>query len=337
MNPRRFALIAIVPALLALVAAGCGGTSDSGGSGGKVALVAYSTPQGGLRGAHPGVPEDRRRARASTFSQSYGASGDQSRAVEAGLPADVVAFSLAPDVDKLVKAGLVAPDWNKNKYERHGHELRRRVRRPQGQPEEHQDLGRPDQARRRGDHAEPVHLGRRALERDGRLRRPDRAGQDRAAGDGLPQGSCSRTWPCRTRAPARRCRRSSAARATCCSPTRTRRSPRSRRGQDARLRRPRPDDPDPEPDRGDDGRAAREGAGVRGLPAHAGGAEDLRRARAIARCCPARSTSRSSRSRRRCSRSTKLGGWTTVNDEFFDPDNGHHRGDREGLGVSTAK
>jgi sulfate transport system substrate-binding protein len=47
-----------------------------------------------------------------TFTQSYGASGDQSRAVAAGLKADIVAFSLDPDVDRLVKAGLVAPDWN---------------------------------------------------------------------------------------------------------------------------------------------------------------------------------------------------------------------------------
>ena len=42
---------------------------------------------------------------------------------------------------------------------------------PQGQPEEHQGLGRPDQARRPGHHAQPVHLGRRALEHHGRLRR----------------------------------------------------------------------------------------------------------------------------------------------------------------------
>ena len=46
-----------------------------------------------------------------TFNQSYAASGEQSRAVEGGLPADVVAFSLAPDVDRLVDADLVASDW----------------------------------------------------------------------------------------------------------------------------------------------------------------------------------------------------------------------------------
>src|SRR5207247_6517908 len=53
-----------------------------------------------------------------SFSQSYGGSGDQERAVEAGLSADVVALSLAPDVDKLVKAGKVDANWDKNKFKR---------------------------------------------------------------------------------------------------------------------------------------------------------------------------------------------------------------------------
>ena len=47
-----------------------------------------------------------------TFETSYGASGDQSRAVEAGKQADYVHFSLEGDVTRLVKAGLVAEDWN---------------------------------------------------------------------------------------------------------------------------------------------------------------------------------------------------------------------------------
>jgi sulfate/thiosulfate transport system substrate-binding protein len=51
------------------------------------------------------------------FKQSYGASGDQARAVEAGLKADVVALSLAPDVDKLVEAKKVAAEWNKAEYD----------------------------------------------------------------------------------------------------------------------------------------------------------------------------------------------------------------------------
>jgi len=46
------------------------------------------------------------------FTTSYGASGDQSRAVAGGLPADEVHLSLEPDVASLVSAGLVDPSWN---------------------------------------------------------------------------------------------------------------------------------------------------------------------------------------------------------------------------------
>lgn len=48
------------------------------------------------------------------FTTSYGASGDQSRAVAGGLDADVVHFSLEPDVQRLVDEGLVAEDWKDN-------------------------------------------------------------------------------------------------------------------------------------------------------------------------------------------------------------------------------
>src|SRR5204863_7401074 len=51
-----------------------------------------------------------------SFSQSYGASGDQARAVKAGLAADVVNFSLEPDVPLLVGAGLVPKAWKKGRY-----------------------------------------------------------------------------------------------------------------------------------------------------------------------------------------------------------------------------
>jgi sulfate/thiosulfate-binding protein len=113
--------LAAVAALVALVVAGCGGASDSkdssGGSSGasgstKLALVAYSTPQVVYDEVVPAF-EKTSAGKGTTFSQSYGASGEQSRAVESGLPADVVAFSLAPDVDRLVKADLVSSDWDK--------------------------------------------------------------------------------------------------------------------------------------------------------------------------------------------------------------------------------
>lgn len=46
------------------------------------------------------------------FRKSYGASGDQSRGVASGNKADIVHYSLESDITRLVKAGIVAEDWN---------------------------------------------------------------------------------------------------------------------------------------------------------------------------------------------------------------------------------
>jgi len=104
-----------VPAVLSLLAAvlslaACGSSSSSGK---HLTLVAYSTPQKvfeKLIPAFQATPE----GTGVSFSQSYGGSGAQSRAVASGLRADVVNFSLEPDVEKLVKAGLVPASWNQN-------------------------------------------------------------------------------------------------------------------------------------------------------------------------------------------------------------------------------
>jgi sulfate transport system substrate-binding protein len=104
---RRIALGTVA----ALAVAGCSGTSA--GSAGKVelSLVAYSTPQAAYAKIIRAF-QATTAGRNVTFKQSYGASGDQSRAVESGLRADIVAFSLEPDMTRLVKDGLVADDWN---------------------------------------------------------------------------------------------------------------------------------------------------------------------------------------------------------------------------------
>jgi ABC-type sulfate transport system substrate-binding protein len=114
------ALLVAAAALAALGLAACGGSSSSSssggdGSGGQVSLVAYSTPQEAYQQIIPNFQRTSA-GKGVTFRQSYGASGDQERSVEAGLPADVVALSLAPDVNKLVKAELVAPNWNADRY-----------------------------------------------------------------------------------------------------------------------------------------------------------------------------------------------------------------------------
>ncbi len=48
-----------------------------------------------------------------TFNQSYGGSGSQTRAVIDGLEADIVHLALTLDTDKIVKAGLIEPGWEK--------------------------------------------------------------------------------------------------------------------------------------------------------------------------------------------------------------------------------
>jgi sulfate/thiosulfate transport system substrate-binding protein len=106
----KFAALLVAGALLA---AGCGGSGGSGGD--KLTLVAYSTPREAYEALIPGFQKTDA-GKGVSFSQSYGASGDQARAVQSGLAADVVGLSLEPDMTKLVDAGLVAKDWNANQY-----------------------------------------------------------------------------------------------------------------------------------------------------------------------------------------------------------------------------
>jgi sulfate transport system substrate-binding protein len=114
---RRPLLVLLASALALAALAGCGGPaadatggSSSGGSGTKLSLVAYSTPQEAYKDLIPAFQKTAA-GKGVSFDQSYGASGDQSRSVAAGLPADIVALSLAPDVEKLVEPGIVDAGW----------------------------------------------------------------------------------------------------------------------------------------------------------------------------------------------------------------------------------
>jgi sulfate/thiosulfate-binding protein len=98
---------------LTLLGAAFGVVACSSSSSNGVTLVAYSTPQGAYAALIPAFTATSE-GKGIGFNQSYGPSGDQSRAVAAGLKADVVNFSLEPDVTRLVKAGLVSPSWNRN-------------------------------------------------------------------------------------------------------------------------------------------------------------------------------------------------------------------------------
>src|SRR4029450_3513380 len=105
---RRISFLFILA--LALPAVAAGAARDV-----KLSLVAYSTPREAYAKLIPAFQKTAA-GKDVSFNQSYGASGEQSRSVAAGLPADIVAFSLEPDITSLVQKGLVAKGWNKNKW-----------------------------------------------------------------------------------------------------------------------------------------------------------------------------------------------------------------------------
>ncbi|HTX01350.1 MAG TPA: sulfate ABC transporter substrate-binding protein [Acidimicrobiales bacterium] len=111
---------AAVAAVLAATGSSLLVTGTSGATGaspatsapsGTVNLVAYSTPEPAY--AHL-IADFNATAQGKnvTVTQSFGASGTQAKAVIAGQPADVVNFSTASDMEKLVTAKLVSPSWS---------------------------------------------------------------------------------------------------------------------------------------------------------------------------------------------------------------------------------
>ena len=105
-------------ALTATVLAACGGgASDVAGSNGPsnaratLTLVAYAVPEPGWSKVIPAFNATEQ-GKDIAITTSYGASGDQSRSVVDGKPADIVNFSVEPDITRLVKAGKVSENWN---------------------------------------------------------------------------------------------------------------------------------------------------------------------------------------------------------------------------------
>jgi sulfate/thiosulfate transport system substrate-binding protein len=117
-NTRKSWRYAAALTATATLLAGCGGgASDVAGGGEQPAaettltLVAYAVPEPGwskIIPAFAATPE----GKGVGVTTSYGASGDQSRAVVDGKPADIVNFSVEPDVSRLVKANKVDKGWN---------------------------------------------------------------------------------------------------------------------------------------------------------------------------------------------------------------------------------
>lgn len=103
-------------AILIGLAAGCGsGDLEKAESADRLTLGAFSVTREVF---HDGlIPAFEQKWREKTggrvkFEESYLASGALSRAIGGGFDADVAVFSLDPDVEPLVKAGLVEKSWN---------------------------------------------------------------------------------------------------------------------------------------------------------------------------------------------------------------------------------
>lgn len=92
-----------------------GGCGKGNAAEGELVLAGYTTPREAYGTAIIPAFVDHWKAKTGktlTFKESYQASGAQSRAVAEGFEADIVALSLAPDVDKLVDAELVDAAWD---------------------------------------------------------------------------------------------------------------------------------------------------------------------------------------------------------------------------------
>jgi len=85
-------------------------SAPTSSSGGKVNIVGFSVPKLAYAAAETAFKATPAGAGVS-FSESYGPSGSQSKAVAAGQPADYVALSLQPDLTKLVPKNI-PPTWN---------------------------------------------------------------------------------------------------------------------------------------------------------------------------------------------------------------------------------
>ena len=128
---------------------------------GALTLVAYSTPKARLRRDHRAF-QATPAARASRSSSPTAPPATRAAPSRPACRPTSSTLSLAPDIDA---PGQGRPGrtttGTANQYKGMVTDSRRRVRRPQGQPEEHQDLGRPDQARRPG-HRRPTRSPRAA-------------------------------------------------------------------------------------------------------------------------------------------------------------------------------
>ncbi|MCU1658812.1 MAG: sulfate transporter, periplasmic sulfate-binding protein [Pseudonocardiales bacterium] len=104
----RLATLLTVATAAAIGVSGCSSSSKGGAN--KIAIVAYSVPKPAYDALESAFKQTAP-GKSASFSESYGPSGTQSKAVSSGQPADYVAFSLQSDMTKLVPK-FVAAGWN---------------------------------------------------------------------------------------------------------------------------------------------------------------------------------------------------------------------------------
>jgi sulfate/thiosulfate transport system substrate-binding protein len=111
MNKLKLTLAAGAAAALAITAGAVASTKGT-----NLSLVAYSTPKpvmAKIIQAYQATPQ----GSGVSFTQSYGPSTNQAKAVVAGQPADLVFLSTGDDVNLLVDAGLVNQNWSQQSYD----------------------------------------------------------------------------------------------------------------------------------------------------------------------------------------------------------------------------
>src|SRR5438105_2855100 len=114
MHTKSMRKLALALALVALVAVPAS-TATAQRRDATLSVVAYSIPTSvfpKLISAYQATPQ----GQGVKFATSFAASEVQSKAVAAGLPADVVNFSISTDMDRLVQSGQVAKSWDANPY-----------------------------------------------------------------------------------------------------------------------------------------------------------------------------------------------------------------------------
>lgn len=103
----------LLPALiLAVLCGGAAGAAQARHADTTLNLVAYSTPKPVMaklitRFQHQPAGQG------VSFSQSYGPSGSQAKAIAAGQPADIAFLSTGIDMDTVADAGVVSKNWTK--------------------------------------------------------------------------------------------------------------------------------------------------------------------------------------------------------------------------------